>query len=98
MEWLKKEKVKLVTLTHPKSTISKFSSLGIGTCVMANAVVNAGTLIKDGVIIEFKYSSGDEELFTPYRIRDDKDKPNGEITVINTLKNIEESIDITDFN
>jgi sugar O-acyltransferase (sialic acid O-acetyltransferase NeuD family) len=51
VEWLKKENVSLVTMIHPKSTISKFSSLGMGTCVMANAVVNAGTLIKDGVII-----------------------------------------------
>ena len=49
--WLKKEKVNIVTLIHPKSTISKFTSLGLGICVMANAVVNAGTLIKDGVII-----------------------------------------------
>jgi sugar O-acyltransferase (sialic acid O-acetyltransferase NeuD family) len=51
IEWLKKEKVNIVSLVHPKSTISKFSVLGIGTCVMANAVVNAGTLIKEGVII-----------------------------------------------
>jgi sugar O-acyltransferase (sialic acid O-acetyltransferase NeuD family) len=51
VEWLKKKKANLVSLIHPKSTISKFSSFGIGTCIMANAVVNAGTLIKDGVII-----------------------------------------------
>ena len=42
----------IVSLIHPKSTISKFSSLGIGTCVMANAAVNPGTLIKEGVIID----------------------------------------------
>ena len=51
IEWLKKNKVNIVSLLHPKSTISKFSSIGIGTCVMANAVVNAGSLIKEGVII-----------------------------------------------
>ena len=51
IEWLKKNKMNIVSLVHPRSTISKFSSLGIGTCVMANAVINAGTLIKDGVII-----------------------------------------------
>jgi sugar O-acyltransferase (sialic acid O-acetyltransferase NeuD family) len=51
LEWLKKNKMNIVSLLHPRSTISKFSSLGIGTCVMANAVINAGTLIKDGVII-----------------------------------------------
>jgi sugar O-acyltransferase (sialic acid O-acetyltransferase NeuD family) len=51
IEWLKKNKMNIVSLIHPKSTISKFSSIGIGTCVMANAVVNAGRLIKEGVII-----------------------------------------------
>ena len=45
-----------------------------------------------GVIIEFKIINGD--CFIPYRIRSDKNKPNGEITVNNTLKNIEESIKI----
>ena len=50
-EWIKKLKLNIVTLIHPKSTISKFSSIGVGTCIMANAVINAGTLIKEGVII-----------------------------------------------
>ena len=49
--WLKKHKMNIVSLVHPKSTISKFSSLGIGTCVMANAAVNPGTLINEGVIV-----------------------------------------------
>jgi len=51
IEWLKKYKVNIISLVHPKSTVSKFSSLGIGTCIMANAAVNPGTLIKEGVII-----------------------------------------------
>ena len=51
IEWFKNHKMNVVSLIHPKSTFSKFSSLGIGTCVMANAVVNPGTLIKEGVII-----------------------------------------------
>ena len=51
MEQLKKKKINIVSLVHPRSTISQFSSLGIGTCVMANAVINPGTLIKEGVII-----------------------------------------------
>ena len=49
--WLRDEKVNIVSLIHPKSTISKFSYLGAGTCVMANAVVNPGTSIKEGAII-----------------------------------------------
>jgi len=51
---------------------------------------------KEGIIVEFKYTIEDD-LFTPYRIRSDKDKPNGEITVVNTLKNIKEAIKIEDF-
>ena len=51
ISWLKKYKMNIVSLAHPKSTISKFSSFGIGTCVMANAVVNPGTVIKEGVIV-----------------------------------------------
>jgi hypothetical protein len=58
---------------------------------------------KEGVIIEFKYSPNDSpknnethELFKPYKIRLDKDRPNGEITLQNTLKNIEEAITITE--
>jgi hypothetical protein len=45
----------------------------------------------NGVIVEFKFIN---ELFVPYRKRTDKNKPNGEITVLNTLKNIEEAIEI----
>ena len=51
ISWLKKEKKNLVNLIHPKSTVSKFSSIEAGSCVMANAAINAGTLIKEGVII-----------------------------------------------
>ena len=52
ISWLREEKkVNIAILIHPKSTISKFSSIGAGTCVMANAVVNSGTFIEEGVII-----------------------------------------------
>ncbi len=45
-------------------------------------------------IIEFKVIS--EDSFTPYRFRSDKNMPNGEITIKNTFKNIQESITIKD--
>ena len=48
---LKKLDLNIVNLLHPKSTVSKFSSIGEGVCVMANAVINPGVSIKDGVII-----------------------------------------------
>ena len=51
MNWLNKLNMNIVSLVHPKSTVSKFISLGKGTCVMANAVINPGTKIKEGVII-----------------------------------------------
>jgi len=51
---------------------------------------------KDSLIIEFKYLPNGE-IFTPYRIRTDKSVPNGDITLKNTIKNIEESINISDF-
>lgn len=51
IEWLKENKANIISLVHPKSTISKLSSIGVGSCVMANAVVNPGTIIKNGVII-----------------------------------------------
>ncbi len=51
LEWFKNSNANIVNLIHPKATVSKFSDIGIGTCVMANAVINPGTLIKDGVII-----------------------------------------------
>ena len=50
IEILKEKKMNIINLTHPRSTISKFSTLGTGTCVMANAVINPGAIIKDGVI------------------------------------------------
>ena len=51
ISWLKNEKKNIVSLIHPKSTVSQFSSIEAGSCVMANAAINAGTLIKEGVII-----------------------------------------------
>jgi sugar O-acyltransferase (sialic acid O-acetyltransferase NeuD family) len=66
MEWLKNEKVNIVNLVHPKSIISKFSSLGIGTCVMANAVVNAGSVIKDGVILNTSASIDHDCIIEDY--------------------------------
>jgi hypothetical protein len=54
---------------------------------------NPKNSITKGVIIEFKISN-DFEIFTPYKIRLDKHKPNGEITLNNTLKNIKESIKV----
>ena len=66
ISWLREEKVKIVNLVHPKSTISKFSSLGVGTCIMANAVVNPGTSIKEGVIINTSSSIDHDCIIKDY--------------------------------
>ena len=49
--------------------------------------------LSQGLIIEFKIIC-ETDCFIPYRIRNDKNKPNGEVTLNNTLKNIAESIKI----
>jgi hypothetical protein len=48
-------------------------------------------ILKKGVIIEFKFENF---LFVPYRLRTDKNKANSEITIKNTMINIEEAISI----
>ena len=62
ISWLKKEKNNIASLIHPKSTISRFSSIEAGSCVMANSVINPGTFIKEGVIINTS-SSIDHDCF-----------------------------------
>ena len=47
----------LINLIHPKSTVSKFIKLGKGICIMANAVINPGSLIEDGVIVNSSAST-----------------------------------------
>lgn len=63
---LKKEKNNIVSLIHPKSTISQFSSIEAGSCVMANAVINPGTFIKEGVIINTSSSIDHDCLIEDY--------------------------------
>jgi sugar O-acyltransferase (sialic acid O-acetyltransferase NeuD family) len=66
ISWLKKEKSNIVSLIHPKSTVSQFSSIEAGSCVMANAVVNPGTFIKEGVIINTSSSIDHDCLIQDY--------------------------------
>ena len=66
ISWVKNEKKNIVNLIHPKSTISQFSSIELGSCVMANAVINAGTYIKEGVIINTSSSIDHDCLIEDY--------------------------------
>jgi sugar O-acyltransferase (sialic acid O-acetyltransferase NeuD family) len=42
---------KLISLIHPKSSVSKYSSISNGSVVMAGAIVNFGVHIEDGCIV-----------------------------------------------
>jgi|TARA_Y100000389_G_scaffold168042_1_gene173525 sugar O-acyltransferase (sialic acid O-acetyltransferase NeuD family) len=66
ISWLKKEKKNIVSLIHPNSTISQFSSIGDGTCVMANVAINPGTFIREGVIINTSSSIDHDCLINDY--------------------------------
>lgn len=66
ISWLKKENNNVATLIHPRTTVSQFSSIGIGSCVMANAAINPGTIIKDGVIINTSSSIDHDCLIEDY--------------------------------
>ena len=49
--WLKEKGARLATLIHPRSAIAQSVRIGIGTVVMAGAVVNPYAVIGDGVIL-----------------------------------------------
>ena len=66
ISWLKKKIKNIVSLIHPKSTVSQFSSIEAGSCVMANAVINPGTIIKEGVIINTSSSIDHDCLIEDY--------------------------------
>ena len=66
ISWLKKEKNNIVSLIHPKSIVSQFSSIEAGSCVMANGVINPGTFIKEGVIINTSSSIDHDCLIEDY--------------------------------
>ncbi|PLX87857.1 MAG: serine acetyltransferase [Desulfuromonas sp.] len=50
-DWLCEQGFELVSAVHPSAQVSRGVSIGTGTVVMANAVVNAETRIGDNVII-----------------------------------------------
>ena len=63
---LKNDKINIVSLIHPKSTISQFSSIKAGSCVMANVAINPGTFIKEGTIINTSSSIDHDCLIDDY--------------------------------
>ena len=97
MDLLVKQTSKKITLHYIKNGVLilfKTFNKDHSNYKIINIYLDKNKIITDA-IIEFKYL--ENEIFEPYRIRTDKSVPNGEITVMNTLKNIEEAITITDF-
>jgi sugar O-acyltransferase (sialic acid O-acetyltransferase NeuD family) len=66
MNWLLKLKVSFVNLIHPRSTVSQYSTLSTGICIMANAVVNPGASIGEGAIINTSASIDHDCLIEDY--------------------------------
>ena len=64
--WLKKYKMNMINLIHPKSIISKFCTLELGVCTMAHSTVNPGTAIREGVIINTSASIDHDCIIDDY--------------------------------
>lgn len=58
--------------------------------------IKSNKITEESPIIEFKIIN--EDYFIPYRYRDDKNTPNGEITMLNTFKNVKEAIQVKDLH
>ena len=56
----------LINLIHPSSVKSNFSNYDIGICIMANAVINPGCVIKRGSIINTSASIDHDCHVGPY--------------------------------
>lgn len=50
-ELLIKSQAPMISLIHPDAIISRYSSIGVGSVVMAGVVVNADTTIAEGAIL-----------------------------------------------
>ena len=50
-ELLLKSQAPMISLIHPDTTISRYSSIGVGSVVMAGVVVNVDTIVAEGVIL-----------------------------------------------
>jgi sugar O-acyltransferase (sialic acid O-acetyltransferase NeuD family) len=71
VEELKSHSPRYATLIHPKAVVSKTVTIGVGTAIMAGAVVNAGSqigehcIINTGSILEHDNQMGDFSSLGP---------------------------------
>jgi hypothetical protein len=88
--FFKKESKKINTYFQKKLELKLYKTLDKDNEKLITSFLTKDQL-KNGIVVECKYIN---EQFVPYRIRTDKNKPNGEITLKNTMINIEEAITI----
>ncbi len=95
IDFLAKVVGKKVNLYYYKKVLSVYISFKVESKNYNTIVdfVKDNELLSKGVVIEFKII---DDFYEPYRIRSDKNRPNGEITVNNTFKNIKENIKINE--
>lgn len=89
--FIKKENKKVNLYFQKKGKLELYKTLTKENEKILKGGILTQDNLKQGCIVEFEYN---DELFVPYRIRTDKNKPNGEITIKNTMINIEEEITI----
>ena len=51
IQLLKKNKANIISIIHPSATISKSAKIGIGNTFFSNIIINADSMIQDGVIL-----------------------------------------------
>ncbi len=89
--FIKKENKKVNLYFQKKGKLELYKTLTKENEKILKGGILTQEYLKQGCIVEFEYN---DEMFVPYRIRTDKNKPNGEITIKNTMINIEEAITI----
>lgn len=62
----KREDKEYITLIHPQAVIAEDVEIGNGVVIMANAVVNSGSVIKDGCIINTCASVDHDNILEDY--------------------------------
>ena len=55
-----------MTLIHPSAVIAEDTRIGKGVAVMANAVINSGSVVKDGCIINTCASVDHDNVISAY--------------------------------
>ena len=91
---IKQKNKKIIVYYTKKTELIEFKKWSQSSENYKKVTAFAPDIPEKGLVIEFKVVS--EDSFIPYKIRTDKILPNGEITIFNTFKNVQEAITIDD--